>query len=314
LCFFCEIRRIDKMTKSLAGYAAVLGIAAFLSGCQVGPIDTRTWNPDKWAGNPLLYETHLRELRARAPQAGGNFPAALAAEYRGLAESEAAQYDWIDSDHFAVKGLSAAGGSVVLPDTVESRYTPTAKQAELGAARQRLLTALDGGARDRAPALAARAQSRYDCWLEQQEENWQIDDIAACRSQFLAAMNDLEVRPPVAAAPPPAGPREFRVYFDFDKSTLTPEGQQIVNQVAQLVKSGGTARLELVGKADRSGPDNYNQRLSERRARTVQDALTQAGVPRDRLTARGVGEKEPPVPTPDGVREPRNRVVEISIR
>jgi outer membrane protein OmpA-like peptidoglycan-associated protein len=84
--------------------------------------------------------------------------------------------------------------------------------------------------------------------------------------------------------------------------------------VAQAVSGGGTARIELVGKADRSGPNNYNQGLSERRARAVSDALSQAGVPRDRLSASGVGETQPPVPTPDGVREARNRVVEITIR
>jgi OOP family OmpA-OmpF porin len=201
---------------------------------------------------------------------------------------------------------------------VESRYIPAAKQGELAAARQRLLAALDGGGRDRAPPLAARAQSRYDCWLEQQEENWQVEDIATCRSQFLAAMSDLEARPaaqpPAAQQPLPAAAREYRVYFDFDKATLTPEAQQIISQVAAAIRSGGTARVELVGKADRSGTDQYNQRLSERRARAVQDALIQAGVPRDRLTARAVGEREPPVPTPDGVREPRNRVVEVGIR
>jgi OOP family OmpA-OmpF porin len=260
-----------------------------------------------------MYESDLRALRAQAPQPGTTFASNLAAEYRALAESEAAQYDWIDSDHFSNKGLASAGGGAVPPDTVESRYIPTEKQGELAAARQRLLAALDGGGRERLPPVAARAQSRYDCWLEQQEENWQVEDIATCRSQFLAAMSELEARP-VAPAAAPAAAREYRVYFDFDRATITPEGEQIVGQVANAVRSGGTARVELVGKADRSGTDQYNQRLSERRARAVQDALVRAGVPRDRLTARAVGEREPPVPTPDGVREPRNRVVEIGLR
>jgi OOP family OmpA-OmpF porin len=304
------------MTKRLTGYAAVLGAVAFLAGCQIGPYDTRALNPAGWGGNPLMYESDLRAVRAAAPQPGATFPSNLAAEYRALAESEAAQYDWIDSDHFSRKGLATSGGSAVPPDTVESRYIPAAKQAELGAARQRLAAVLDGGAGTRAPALAARAQSRYDCWLEQQEENWQVEDIATCRAQFLAAMSDLEARPvaPAAAQPAPVAAREYRVYFDFDRANLTPEGQQIIDQVAQTIRSGGSARIELVGKADRAGTDQYNQRLSERRARAVQDALLRAGVPRDRLTARAVGEREPPVPTPDGVREPRNRVVEIGIR
>jgi OOP family OmpA-OmpF porin len=250
---------------------------------------------------------------------GGNtFPAALASEYLALGDSEAAQADWVDSDHFARKGLTAARGQAPAPDEVSSRDIPAVKQSELSAARQRLVTVLGAGAGDRAPALAARAQSRYDCWLEQQEENWQIDDISACRAQFLQAMSDLEARPvaqaPAQPAQPPAGAgREYRVYFDFDRSNLTPEARQIVDQVAAEARRGASSRIELVGKADRSGTDRYNQGLSERRARTVVDALVRAGVPRDQISARAVGESQPPVPTPDGVREPRNRVVEITI-
>jgi outer membrane protein OmpA-like peptidoglycan-associated protein len=132
-------------------------------------------------------------------------------------------------------------------------------------------------------------------------------------------MNDLEARPvaqqPAQPAQPPAGAqREYRVYFDFDRYNLTPEARQIVDQVAAEAKRGTASRLDLVGKADRAGTDQYNQALSERRARAVVDALVRAGVPRDRIAYRGVGESQPPVPTPDGVREPRNRVVEITVR
>jgi OOP family OmpA-OmpF porin len=290
------------------GLAAALCAGVLLAACA--PQDM----PGRWGGNPLMYKNHLDDLRAATRGAPAtNFNGALATEYLALGDSEAAQADWIDSDHFAVKGLSSARGSAVAPDDVGSRVIPPPKQGELQAARQRLLAALDAGGRDRLPAVAARAQSRYDCWLEQQEENWQIDDIASCRAQFLAAMNELEARPaaPVAA---PAGAREYRVYFEFDRSNLTPEAQQIVQRAAQELQAGGSPRIELIGKADRSGTDQYNLRLSQRRAQTVQDALIRAGVPRDRITTRAVGEREPPVPTPDGVREPRNRVVEIMVR
>jgi OOP family OmpA-OmpF porin len=299
--------------KGLLAPAALLGAGLLLAGCA------GAW-PGNWGGNPLTSKTNIESLRAAAPRAGtSSFAGSLASEYLALGESEANQYDWIDSDHFARKGLASAGGNAVAPDAVESRDIPSEKRADLAQARQRLVTALDGGGRDRAPAIAARAQSRYDCWLEQQEENWQIDDIASCRAQFLQAMNDLEARPvaqpPAQPATPPAGAqREYRVYFDFDRSNITPEARQIIEQVAAEAKRGSAARLDLVGKADRSGTDRYNQGLSERRARAVVDALIRAGVPRDRISSRAVGESQPPVPTPDGVREPRNRVVEITVR
>jgi OmpA-OmpF porin, OOP family len=69
----------------------------------------------------------------------------------------------------------------------------------------------------------------------------------------------------------------------------------------------------LIGKADRAGTDKYNLGLSERRADRVRAALIQDGVPTKRITTRWVGDREPPVPTPPGVREPRNRVVELTL-
>ncbi|MBX6368761.1 MAG: OmpA family protein [Rhodospirillales bacterium] len=289
----------------LAALAAAFSAAALLSAC------TSTPGNSPGDANLLTYRSHLDQLRRAVPTQATTFPAALSGEYLQLGEYETQWGDWTNADHFARKGLVAASGRAPAPDDVSLRPIPPAKQGELAGARQRLLTALDGSARDRAPLIAARAQSRYDCWLEQQAENWQVDDIATCRGQFLAAMNELEGQLRPVAAP---GAREYRVYFDWDRADLTPEAQQIINQVAQGLAGGAAARLELVGKADRSGPEAYNQRLSERRARTVNDALVRAGVPRDRITARGVGETQPPVPTPDGVREPRNRVVEITVR
>jgi OOP family OmpA-OmpF porin len=291
----------------LAGLAAALGASALLAAC--------TSTPGNTPGNLLAYQNDLNELRRAVPAQATSFPAALSGEYLQLGDYETRWGDWSNADWFARKGLQAASGNAPAPDDVSLRPIPPAKQGELSSARQRLLTALDGGGRDRAALLGARAQSRYDCWLEQQAENWQVDDIATCRGQFLAAMQELEsALRPAAAAPAPAAAREFRVYFEWDRADLTAEARQIVHQVAQTVSRGGTARLELVGKADRSGADRYNQGLSDRRVRAVTDALAQAGVPRDSLSGRGVGESQPPVPTPDGVREPRNRVVEITIR
>ena len=95
------------------------------------------------------------------------------------------------------------------------------------------------------------------------------------------------------------------------KSNLTPEAQQIVNQVANQAKASN-ARVVLVGKADLSGTDSYNLALSKRRADAVRAALAADGVPADRIDEQWVGMRQPPVPTAAGVREPRNRVVEVS--
>jgi OmpA-OmpF porin, OOP family len=118
--------------------------------------------------------------------------------------------------------------------------------------------------------------------------------------------------PSAAAATAPSTAREFRVYFDFNQAQLGPDAQQILDRIAQQAKQDPKLRVVVVGKADRTGSDAYNLTLSQRRADAVRQILVQAGVPEGNIDARWVGEREPPVPTAQGVREPRNRVVEIA--
>jgi len=124
--------------------------------------------------------------------------------------------------------------------------------------------------------------------------------------------------PPVAAAPPPppapAPPppaRQFVVYFEFDKSDLTPEGAKVVQDAVAAYKQTGSARIAVTGYTDLAGTQRYNLALSKRRADTVRAALVRQGVPDSAIAEAWRGKENPAVPTPDGVREPRNRRVEI---
>jgi len=118
--------------------------------------------------------------------------------------------------------------------------------------------------------------------------------------------------PPAPPAPPPP-PRQqvYLVFFDWDKYNITPEGMQIIRLAANQYKAGGSVRLTVTGYTDTSGSPGYNQRLSERRANAVATALVQLGVARGDMAISGRGENDLRVPTPDGVREPQNRRVEI---
>jgi outer membrane protein OmpA-like peptidoglycan-associated protein len=126
--------------------------------------------------------------------------------------------------------------------------------------------------------------------------------------------------PPVAAAPPPApapapppAPRQFVVYFEFDRSNLTPEGARVVADAAAAYKATSSARIAITGYTDLAGTQRYNLGLSKRRADTVRGALVQDGVPDGAIAESWRGKENPAVPTPDGVREPRNRRVEIML-
>jgi OOP family OmpA-OmpF porin len=120
--------------------------------------------------------------------------------------------------------------------------------------------------------------------------------------------------PPPAAAPPPPPVRNFLVFFDFDKSTLTPRALDIVKEAARIAKSGQSAKVTCTGHTDTVGPARYNMALSLRRASAVKDALVREGVPAGTISVLGRGEESLLVPTKEGVREPQNRRVEILVQ
>jgi opacity protein-like surface antigen len=119
--------------------------------------------------------------------------------------------------------------------------------------------------------------------------------------------------PAAAVVEKPVQAPSFMVFFDWDRSNLSPQALSTIKQAADAFKSTGKARITATGHTDRSGPESYNMALSLRRANTVKDALVRNGVPATAIAVVGRGESMPLVPTADGVREPQNRRVEIVI-
>jgi outer membrane protein OmpA-like peptidoglycan-associated protein len=117
---------------------------------------------------------------------------------------------------------------------------------------------------------------------------------------------------PPPPPPPPVAPGPFIVFFDWDKSDVTPEAAGILDNAAAAYQQTGTASVVLAGHADKSGADDYNVGLSQRRADSVKTYLAGRGVPESALTTEAFGESRPLVETADGVREPQNRRVEIT--
>ncbi|WP_147652151.1 OmpA family protein [Vulcaniibacterium gelatinicum] len=84
------------------------------------------------------------------------------------------------------------------------------------------------------------------------------------------------------------------VNFDFDKSELRPDAIAILNEAIEILKRYPDLRVEVAGHTDECGSDEYNQGLSERRARAVYDYLTSNGIDAARLAGpNGYGESRP---------------------
>lgn len=104
--------------------------------------------------------------------------------------------------------------------------------------------------------------------------------------------------------------REYLVFFDWDKSNITPAADRVLSDMVTAAK-GQAVRVRVVGHTDTSGKPSYNQKLSVRRAESVKRVLVAKGVPAGAITTEGKGEGELLVKTGDNVREPSNRRAQV---
>jgi outer membrane protein OmpA-like peptidoglycan-associated protein len=116
-----------------------------------------------------------------------------------------------------------------------------------------------------------------------------------------------------SAGPMPMMAQTFVVYFNFNKSDLTADGQKVVDNAAAYYKKTGSLKVAVAGYTDTSGTAAYNMGLSHRRSDTVRAALIKDGVPAAAITTAWYGKTNLAVPTPDGVKEPRNRRATIAV-
>ena len=274
------------MNKTLRNCSVLLAI--FLAGC---------------GGSSLDY-SDLKNIDFK----GEDFKSALSREYRSFAIYEHDEMlDLNDASHFKKKAFLVALGQPAEPEALDKWNVPQKHKSEMASARRRLMAALRAGGGVVAPEKAARAQASFDCWIEQQEENFQEEHIAQCRNGFYQSVKHVEEGLAVAAASPDA----FTVFFNFDSADLLPDQSETLKAIAAASKIGKKVRLVLSGHSDRAGPKGYNLILSQLRAVSIENALLRHGVPQDRIAITALGETRPRVSTPDGTREPRNRRVEI---
>jgi len=115
----------------------------------------------------------------------------------------------------------------------------------------------------------------------------------------------------LSSDPAPGPARTYLVFFDWDRADLSARARQIVAEAAQASTHVQSTRIQVNGYTDLSGTAAYNQKLSIRRAQSVEAELVRDGVNRTAITIHGYGESSPLVQTAKGVREPQNRRVEI---
>ena len=117
-----------------------------------------------------------------------------------------------------------------------------------------------------------------------------------------------------ALASLPPSPQRFVLYFRFDSEELTDESRRLVQEVLSMVKQRLDPEVVAIGHTDTTGTPNNNVELGLRRANAVRTILVDGGLPPAAIAVRSHGEGALLVRTADGVFEPRNRRVEITVR
>jgi OOP family OmpA-OmpF porin len=146
------------------------------------------------------------------------------------------------------------------------------------------------------------------------QETWEMEKTD--HSVLIGVRFDLQrdgYTPPPAPQPQARSPKQFIVFFGFNKANLTPEAHRVVQDAAAAAKEYGSASIVIIGHTDTSGSVSYNEGLSIRRAGAVKNGLAAEGIPANMISTAGRGESELMVQTGDGVKEPQNRRATIDL-
>jgi outer membrane protein OmpA-like peptidoglycan-associated protein len=277
---------MKKVTYLLLGTAAIA-----LAGCNQLP-------------NSSLGATFSAERYLESEHGGPGFNGALAQEYTELGRRAAFRdVRWRNSTAYIAKAQQAESG--VEPPL----WTPEqlGVNGDAAALYQEVATVINANKAAR-PEACARAQAMWDQYLEALRA-----DAAGAICLLPADAKALLDEALAACGAAPAQAANFIVYFGFDRTNLTDRARQTLDEVVQAVQSMGATALSVVGHADTVGSVEYNQGLSEARARRVGEGLVERGIPGGAMTLAGRSELQPAVQTGDGVREPLNRRVEITL-
>jgi OOP family OmpA-OmpF porin len=271
-----------------------------------------------------------RDAAMAAGPGSDPFHAALVSGYKSLGANQFAEADYVSADVYYRKAqAAAAGGPIPLENSANwTSLTPPDRQ-DVDTVRPGLQSWIDANSQ-RDPQGAAGQQLKFDCWIEELNEQ-EYADAAACKPGVAMAQAAQVVQSANCSANPNGLDangklcQEGVVYFAWDRYDLlnprenADRKQTVDAQAAALdlivrqVNTIKPARIDVIGRADASGPEDYNYGLSECRARSVADALKARGVPAGvDIRTIPLGKTDLIVPTADGVRDPANRVVMVA--
>jgi outer membrane protein OmpA-like peptidoglycan-associated protein len=189
---------------------------------------------------------------------------------------------------------AAEGRQVAEAATARALEETEAARSETEAARKEAAGARESAARAQAAEDRIRKQAEADLNRLQQA----LSQVAETRRTALGLVMNLG---------------SDHLKFAFDKAELRPQDRELLSRIAGILLTSPDYTISVNGYTDDVGTDEYNQKLSERRAQAVRDYLVKAGLPPQILTVAGHGKSHPLVPGTSEEARAKNRRVELGI-
>ena len=272
------------------------------------------------------------KLKTVDSRTNNTFTKNLLETYKQKAEYEAEEmHDWNSAKLYSEKALNALVGAEVKPQEMTYWKLPKKHIFELTQSYNNLMI-IYNEAKILDPYNLAIAISSLDCWAEQQEENWQTWDIKKCRDDFLNAMHEMYAKisdneknqdqrnledkiinnPESVTVVTKNEKREIMqiIYFDFNEYTISEVSLNTLKTFLDKYQNQ-ISNYVIVGHTDTKGTNQYNLKLSLKRAETIKTIFIQKGIEEKNINILGKGEEFLAVLTADEVAHPANRRVEI---
>ena len=182
---------------------------------------------------------------------------------------------------------AAEGRELAERDSENARETAATAQEQAMSAREEA---------DAAKAEAERIRQEAEAELNRLEEA--LSKVVETRRTALGLVLNLG---------------EDSIKFDFDKAELKPKERELLSRIAGILLTSSDYTVSVNGHTDDVGTEDYNQKLSERRAEVVHRYLIEAGVPGEIMTVSGWGKTKPRVEGTSDAARAKNRRVELAI-
>ena len=242
-------------------------------------------------------------------------------------------HDWNSAKLYSEKALRAISGENIYPEKITYWKIPEDKLKEIKIGYNNLISIYEE-AIIYDPQNLAKAISSLDCWAEQEEEKWQTWDIDKCKNNFLTAMHAIynnlltekkdidktekiskntEDKNQVAIVTQNENKDLMQIiYFDFDEFNLSKISFKTLKTFINKNKKD-LSNYIVFGHTDTKGSDEYNLRLSIKRAEAIKQILISLGIDENKISVLGKGESDLAIKTPDNTKHPANRRAEVKI-